>query len=140
MRCAPCCRLPGSCSNSSPGRARRRKPDPAANAEHATWNERLLAEQLKELSLAELDFSIDVIGFEMAEIDLKIASLDEQSGAEDPDDEVPEPAAIPPVSKPGDGMVNLSGRGMLVVSVARQLESGNSFVRLSCCPAQAKRA
>lgn len=71
-------------------------------AEHASWNERLLAEQLKDLSLAELDFSIDVIGFEMAEIDLKIASLDEQSGTEDPDDAVPEPAATPPVSKPGD--------------------------------------
>jgi hypothetical protein len=28
------------------------------------------------------------------------------------------------------GIVNLSGRGMLVVSVARQLGSGNSFDRL----------
>jgi hypothetical protein len=27
---------------------------------------------------------------------------------------------------------------MLVVSVARQLGSGNSFARLSCCPAQAE--
>jgi hypothetical protein len=34
------------------------------------------------------------------------------------------------------GIVNLSGRGMLVVSVARQLGSGNSFARLLCCPAQ----
>src|SRR5438309_1118323 len=38
------------------------------------------------------------------------------------------------------GIVNLSGRGMLLVSVARQLGSGNSFARLLCCPAQAKRA
>jgi hypothetical protein len=37
------------------------------------------------------------------------------------------------------GIVNLSGRGMLVVSVARQLGSGNSFDRLLCCPAQAER-
>src|SRR5436853_5859356 len=36
------------------------------------------------------------------------------------------------------GIVNLSGRGMLVVSVARQLGSGNSFARLLCCPAQAE--
>src|SRR5580704_1268113 len=35
-----------------------------------------------------------------------------------------------------EGIVNLSGRGMLVVSVARQLGSGNSFARLLCCPAQ----
>jgi hypothetical protein len=30
------------------------------------------------------------------------------------------------------GIVNLSGRGMLVVLVARQLGWGNSFARLSC--------
>src|SRR5882762_9317899 len=34
-------------------------------AENAAWDERLLAEQLKDLSLAELDFSLDIIGFEM---------------------------------------------------------------------------
>ena len=38
------------------------------------------------------------------------------------------------------GIVNLSGRGMLVVSVARRLGSGNSCARLSCCLAQAERA
>jgi len=37
------------------------------------------------------------------------------------------------------GVVNLSGRGMLVVSVARQLRRGNSFARLLCCPTQAER-
>jgi hypothetical protein len=40
---------------------------------------------------------------------------------------------------PTDGIVNLSGRGMLDVTVARQLGSGNSFDRLLCCPAQAER-
>jgi hypothetical protein len=35
-----------------------------------------------------------------------------------------------------DRIVNLSGRGMRVVSVARQLGSGNSFARVSYCPAQ----
>jgi hypothetical protein len=37
------------------------------------------------------------------------------------------------------GIVNLSSRGMLVVSVAWRLGSGNSFARLLCCPAQAER-
>ena len=32
------------------------------------------------------------------------------------------------------GIVNLSGRGMLVVSVARQLGSEESFARLLYCP------
>jgi hypothetical protein len=35
---------------------------------------------------------------------------------------------------PWDGIVNLSCRGMLFVSVARQLGSGNSYARLLCCP------
>src|SRR5712671_4339500 len=71
-------------------------------AENAAWDERLLAEQLKDLSLAELDFSLDIIGFEMGEIDLKIAGIEGESAAEDPADAVAEPAAGPPVSKPGD--------------------------------------
>jgi DNA modification methylase len=71
-------------------------------AENAAWNERLLAEQLKDLSLAELDFNLEVIGFEMGEIDLKIAGLEDESAAEDPADADPEPASGPPVSKPGD--------------------------------------
>src|ERR1700720_3818334 len=55
-------------------------------AENAEWNERLLAEQLKDLSLAELDFSIEVIGFEIGEIDMKIAGLEGEAPAEDPAD------------------------------------------------------
>src|SRR5262249_44345095 len=45
-------------------------------AQLGTWNERLLAEQLKELSLTELDFTLDITGFELGEIDLKIAGLE----------------------------------------------------------------
>src|ERR1700738_4440835 len=71
-------------------------------AENAAWNERLLAEQLKDLSLAELDFNLEDIGFEMGEIDLKIAGLEDESAAEDPADAEPEPSSGPPVSKPGD--------------------------------------
>jgi DNA modification methylase len=41
----------------------------------STWDERLLAEQLKELSEAELDFDLEAIGFELPEIDLRIQSL-----------------------------------------------------------------
>jgi len=38
--------------------------------ETSTWDERLLAEQSKELSLQDLDFSIDATGFEIGEIDV----------------------------------------------------------------------
>jgi hypothetical protein len=43
--------------------------------EIASWDDRLLAEQLKELSLLDLDFSLELTGFEVGEIDLRIASL-----------------------------------------------------------------
>ena len=45
--------------------------------EIASWDDRLLAQQLKDLSLLGLDFSIEVTGFEMGEIDLRIASLED---------------------------------------------------------------
>jgi DNA modification methylase len=43
--------------------------------ENSLWDERILAEQLKELSVLELDFSLEVTGFEMGEIDLRIDGL-----------------------------------------------------------------
>jgi DNA modification methylase len=71
--------------------------------EIATWDDRLLAQQLKDLSLLGLDFSLEVIGFEMGEIDLRIASLeDKPEQAHDPADAVPELSLGPPVSKLGD--------------------------------------
>jgi ParB-like chromosome segregation protein Spo0J len=55
--------------------------------EISVWDDRLLARQLKELSLVGLDFDIEVTGFEMGEIDLRIASLDDPAQAEaDPAD------------------------------------------------------
>src|ERR1700726_2454597 len=45
--------------------------------ELAEWDDRLLAQQLKDLSLSGLDFSLELTGFEIAEIDLRIASLDD---------------------------------------------------------------
>jgi DNA modification methylase len=71
--------------------------------EIATWDDRLLAEQLRDLSLLGLDFSLEVTGFEIGEIDLRIASLDEMlAHDDDPADVLPEPSTAPPVSKIGD--------------------------------------
>jgi DNA modification methylase len=71
--------------------------------ENASWDDRLLAEQLRDLSLSGLDFSVEITGFEMGDIDLRIASL-EDTPAEQADlaDILPEVAAGPPVSKMGD--------------------------------------
>jgi hypothetical protein len=71
--------------------------------EIATWNDRLLAQQLQELSVLGLDFSLEVTGFEMGEIDLRIASLEDLPGQDDdPADAIPEISAGPPVSQIGD--------------------------------------
>ena len=64
--------------------------------ENSTWDDRLLAEQLKELSFLELDFSIEAVGFQMAEIDLRIEGLNSQPEADNQADVMPEPQAGPP--------------------------------------------
>jgi DNA modification methylase len=56
--------------------------------ETSASNERLLGEQLKVSSELELDFDLEVTGFEMAEIDLLIDSLD-SIHEPDPDDSLP---------------------------------------------------
>jgi len=72
-------------------------------SEIASWDDRLLAEQLKDLSLLGLDFSLEVTGFEVGEIDLRIGTLDDPPArADNPADSVPEPVTGPAVSKPGD--------------------------------------
>lgn len=70
--------------------------------ENSRWDDRLLAEQLKNLSAAELDFSIEVTGFDVAEIDLVINNLDAIGDqAPDPADTLPSQSSVR-VSQTGD--------------------------------------
>ena len=55
------------------------------------WDDQLLGEVLRDLSVAELDFDIDAIGFSVGEIDFRMEALDQQ-----------------PADDPGDGPVELS--------------------------------
>jgi hypothetical protein len=57
--------------------------------ENSTWDERMLGEQLKILSELELDFDLEVIGFEVSEIDIFIDGLTNVPDA-DPDDRLPD--------------------------------------------------
>jgi len=45
--------------------------------ENSTWDDRLLAEQLRELSILDLSFDLEATGFDMGEIDFRIESLGE---------------------------------------------------------------
>lgn len=66
---------------------------------NASWDERLLAEQFAALAAVDLDFSLDVTGFEIETIDLLVHG-DQQLDGPDPDD-APLKAG-PAVTRPGD--------------------------------------
>jgi DNA modification methylase len=71
--------------------------------ENSQWDKKLLAEQLKMLCEAELDFGVDVTGFEMDEVSVLVEDLTPASkGNRDPADVLPERMTSAPVSKPGD--------------------------------------
>jgi len=70
--------------------------------ETSVWNAELLAGHLKELSLLDLDFSLEATGFEMGEIDLRIEELEGGIEKNDPADLLPQPADGPVTSRTGD--------------------------------------
>jgi hypothetical protein len=55
---------------------------------------------LKDLSLLDLDFSLEVTGFEMAEIDLRIEGLNSEPEGDDPADALPEAQSRTAVTRP----------------------------------------
>jgi ParB-like chromosome segregation protein Spo0J len=66
--------------------------------ENAGWDEELLAEQFIELSAHNLDFSLDVTGFEIGEIDLMIENKAKSPTAEnDPADDLHSIPSGPPI-------------------------------------------
>jgi len=70
--------------------------------ENSEWDDRLLGEQLKILSEAELDFTLETTGFEIGEIDLMIENLTPAlEGEDDPADALPGPSPVR-VSRLGD--------------------------------------
>jgi hypothetical protein len=72
-------------------------------SENSVWDDQLLAEQFKFLSEAELDFSLDVTGFEVGEIDLLIEGcVPSIEGKSDPADALPSLENAVQVSQPGD--------------------------------------
>lgn len=94
-------------------------------AEIAGWDDDLLAIELQALSEIDLDFDIEIIGFETAEIDVLIAEL---NGADKKDeaDQLPETnETVPPTTMPGD--LWLLGRHRLLCADATKAES---FTRL----------
>jgi hypothetical protein len=66
--------------------------------ENSTWDDRLLGEIFVELAALELDFSLEVTGFSMGEIDLRIEGLSDSTQADiDAADQLPDILDQPPV-------------------------------------------
>jgi DNA modification methylase len=70
--------------------------------ELSEWDDRLLAEQLRALAEVELDFDLEVTGFDMGEIDLRIEGLGETGDDQDAADELSTPRSGPPITRAGD--------------------------------------
>lgn len=68
-------------------------------AENATWNPKLLAEVFVDLQALDLDFSLEITGFELPEIDLRIEQLHASQLPEEPPVEQPRSVAV---SRVGD--------------------------------------
>ena len=69
---------------------------------NAGWDEELLALELKELSEADLDFSLDITGFSIAEVDGLIEGLSPEEAGDPAEDALPNPATTPRRCRPGD--------------------------------------
>src|ERR1700722_10941576 len=72
-------------------------------AEIATWDDQLLAGELKNLSELDLDFSLGATGFEIGEIDMMLEeSAGQPADGENSAEAIPEVDETPQVSEPGD--------------------------------------
>jgi len=69
--------------------------------EAGEWDKRILGQHFQSLAAMDLDFSIEITGFETGEIDLMIEGLDLDGSAGNADDAPTEPAAVV-VSRAGD--------------------------------------
>lgn len=70
--------------------------------ENASWDDQLLGEIFLELSELDLEFDLEITGFSMGEIDLRIDGLDiNQAGTVSPDIPIPEMNKVP-VTQLGD--------------------------------------
>jgi DNA modification methylase len=69
-------------------------------SELSTWDDQLLAENFKILS--DLEFDVECMGFDYGEIEQRIRAIDEATGSDDDDEDVPDPRNVPRVSRVGD--------------------------------------
>ncbi len=93
--------------------------------ENSVWDDQLLAEQLDALATMDLDFSLEVTGFDIGEIDLRIEQISSSSKeAQTRADRLPEPVKGPSVTRPGDLWL-LNEHRVLCASALKQTSYGS---------------
>jgi DNA modification methylase len=90
-------------------------------AELSSWDGQILGQVLQDLSVKDLDFNLEAIGFSTTEIDLLIDGIAQDPSDSDAGDEAPMPDAGSPVTEPGDTWIMDSHR----------VHCGNSLERRS---------
>ena len=97
MQTVPCVKL----SNLTPEQKRAYVLADNKLALNAGWDEEILAIELEALTVAGLDFSVEVTGFSIAETDTLIDGMKPQDSGDPADERLPAVAEAP-VSRPGD--------------------------------------
>ena len=69
---------------------------------NASWDEQILAEELQGLITMDVEFSLDVTGFSIPEIDGLIEGLHSEDEGDPDDDLLPDIPSGPAVAQPGD--------------------------------------
>lgn len=98
MEQVPCVRLEGM----TPDQKRAYVLADNKLALNASWDEDLLAEELKGLMSSDLGFDIGVIGFSIPEIDTLVEGLAPEEPGDPEDDWLPDAAEAPMRCRPGD--------------------------------------
>ncbi len=94
-------------------------------AERAGWDKEILAIEFQEL--LDLDFNLDVIGFDQVEIDLILTQEhDSQQNTPEPEDEIPSTQSDLTVTREGD--LWQLGRHLLLCADAREIGSFNRLL------------
>jgi DNA modification methylase len=68
----------------------------------SSWDDQILGEVLQDLSLKDLDFNLEDIGFSTAEIDLRIEEIGQNAASSDGSDLLSASDVGPSITKPGD--------------------------------------
>lgn len=98
LEAIPCVRL----ENMTPAQKRAYVLADNKLALNAGWDEEILAEELQALLELDAEFDIEVIGFEIAEVDGLVEGLSPQEQGDPRDDLLPALSAGPPVARLGD--------------------------------------